>query len=275
MSYFRQMFDSVSRTYTYLIADTDTGDAALIDPVLGEVVLYLGLLEERQLRLAWVLETHVHADHVTAAAALRSRTGARIVFGRDSSVEGADLLVADKDDVPLGRDMVRVIATPGHSPGSVSYLWRDRVFTGDSLLIHGCGRTDLPGGDAGQLFDSLMRKLLSLPDETLVYPGHDYQGRWVSCMAEERASNSQLSGRTRDEFVAHMAVAHSPHPARIESVLAANRHCGEPGPPFVGEDASACVPESPPPATVAEQWGSAMMQCATPPLGAPIWALST
>jgi sulfur dioxygenase len=227
VSYFRQMFDRDSRTYTYLIADIETGAAALIDPVLGEIGLYLGLLEERRLRLAWVLETHVHADHITAAAALRSCTGARVVFGRDSGAEGADLLVADGDDVPFGHETVRVIATPGHSAGCVSYLWRDRVFTGDSLLIRSCGRTDLPGGDAGQLFDSLMRKLLSLPDETLVYPGHDYQGRCVSCVGEERVNNPCVSGRTRDEFAALMGATRCPESPRVDLLMAANRRCGD------------------------------------------------
>lgn len=265
MVYFRQLCDCASRTYTYLIADRAAGVAALIDPVLGEIVLYLGLLEERQLRLAWVLETHVHADHITAAAALRRHTGARIVVGRNCGAEGADLLVADKDEVPLGDDTVRVIATPGHSPGCVSYLWWDRVFTGDSLLIRGCGRTDLPGGNAGQLFDSVMRKLLSLPDETLVYPGHDYQGRWVSCMAEERATNPQLKGRTRDEFVSLMAAPQPPKPAKMDALLALNRRCGELNPPLTGEAAFAAMLNTLSPAPAVDRWASEAMQCAAAP----------
>lgn len=259
MVYFRQLCDCASRTYTYLIADRAAGVAALIDPVLGEIVLYLGLLEERRLRLAWVLETHVHADHITAAAALRRHTGARIVVGRNCGTEGADLLVADRDEVPLGADTVRVIATPGHSSGCVSYLWWDRVFTGDSLLIRGCGRTDLPGGNAGQLFDSVMRKLLCLPDETLVYPGHDYQGRWVSCMAEERATNPHLKGRTRDEFVSLMAAPQPPKPAKMDTLLALNRHCGELNPPF------AATLNTLSPAPAADRWASEATQCAAAP----------
>lgn len=226
MRHFRQLFDSASATYTYLLADLEAGQAVLIDPVLDALDLYLGLLDELGAALTYTLETHVHADHITAAAALRSRTGARIGAGRGSGT-CADLFLAEGYVLSFGNEQLHVIETPGHTEACVSYRWEDRLFTGDALLIGGCGRTDLPGGDAGRLYDNLMRKIFTLPDETLVYPAHDYRGRWVSCVGEERAANPRLSGRTRDEFIALMAGLHWPEPKMMETALPANRRCGD------------------------------------------------
>ncbi|MGB0126538.1 MAG: MBL fold metallo-hydrolase [Rhodocyclaceae bacterium] len=227
MSYFRQLYDAASATYTYLICDGGCREAILVDPVLGEVPLYLSLLAERQLKLAYVLDTHIHSDHVTAAAVLRARTGARVAVGCNTGAQGADLLVDDGQTLALCDDTIRVIATPGHTPGCICYLWRDRLFTGDSLLIGACGRTDFQGGDAGRLYDSLIRKLLAFPDETLVYPGHDYHGRLVSCIAQERRGNPLLRGKTRDEFVAGMNGVPPAEPVFDAALIAANRRCGE------------------------------------------------
>jgi glyoxylase-like metal-dependent hydrolase (beta-lactamase superfamily II) len=264
-TYFRQMCDGVSRTYTYLIADCDSGQAALIDAVLGEIDLYVGLLAERGLRLVWLLETHVHADHITAAAVLRDRTGARVALGCDSKADGADRLLVDGDGVAVGGETIRVMATPGHTPGCVSYVWHERLFTGDALLIRSCGRTDLAGGDAGRLYDSLTRKLLSLPDETLVYPGHDYQGRRVSCAGEERSGNPYLAGRSRDEFVALMSESAPTKSAAMEAVVSANRRCGRIGGPADAAGGQRTFPPSGGALSWAGSAGMDTMQCAAAP----------
>lgn len=221
---FRQLFEPNSSTYTYLISDGD--EALLIDPVITEIDTYLALLAEHQLHLVWTLETHVHADHITAGGELRQRTGSRSAVAALCGASAADWQLADGDTVELGGEGIKVIATPGHTPGSLSFLWRDRVFTGDALLIHGCGRTDFQGGDAGTLYDSISQRLFKLPDETLVYPGHDYQGRRVSCIGQEKSINPRLAGKSREEFIALMASLNLPKPRLIDIAVPANRRCG-------------------------------------------------
>lgn len=223
---FRQLFDPHSCTYTYLLADPLTGDAVLIDTVKERVGEYAALLQEMNLQLAWILETHAHADHITGAAGLRELTGAQTVTGEYAGALCADRLVGDGDTIVFGNEVIRVIPTPGHTPGCVTYHWGDRLFTGDTLLIGACGRTDFQGGDAARLYDSISLRLFSLPDETLVFPGHDYHGLRVSCIGQERTTNPRIAGRSRDEFIETMNNLKLPPPARIDEALPANLRCG-------------------------------------------------
>jgi glyoxylase-like metal-dependent hydrolase (beta-lactamase superfamily II) len=206
--------------------DDQTKEAALIDPVDCQMEVYVALLEELSVTLKYALETHVHADHVTASGKLRQRFGIQTAVSQQCGATSADLQLNDGDVLKLGQQSVKVIATPGHTPGSVSYVWQDKVFTGDALLINGCGRTDFQGGDAGTLYDSITQRLFILPDETLVYPAHDYQGRWVSCIAQEKAINPRLSGKTREAFIALMQQLNLPKPKMIDIAVPANRKCG-------------------------------------------------
>ncbi len=212
---FRQLFDAESGTYTYLLADPLTADAVLIDSVKEHTGAYLTLLQDLELQLRWTLETHVHADHVTAAASLREVTGSHAIASEAAGAECADVKVGDGSTIVFGNEVIRVIATPGHTPGCISYRWCDRVFTGDALLIDGCGRTDFQGGSAGTLYDSITERLFSLPDETLVYPGHDYKGRRVSSIGEQKAGNPRLADTSREAFVDLMAKLELPPPRAL------------------------------------------------------------
>jgi len=219
---FRQLFDPESSTYTYLLADDATHEAVLIDPVMEQVGRDLALLREHGLSLRWTLETHVHADHVTAATAIRNTTGAKTAVSRDCNAQGYDRLLADGDVVLFGHQEIMVIATPGHTPGSVSFLWRDRVFTGDTLLIGGCGRTDFQGGSAQALYRSITQKLFTLDDQVLVYPGHDYKGRRVSSIGEEKQFNARIADKSEAEFVHTMETLNLPMPLKIHAAVPAN-----------------------------------------------------
>jgi sulfur dioxygenase len=227
--YFRQILDAQSGTFTYLLADAGGSHAVLIDPVLHEVAFYLRLLGERSLHLDWVLDTHLHDDHVSGAWALRTRTNARSLAGREAGIERADHLLDDGEGVAFGEEHLEAIATPGHTGGCMSFLWRDRLFTGDALLIGGCGRTDPPGGNAGRLFDSLRQRLLAMPDETLVCPGHGGRARRISCIGDERATNPCLAGMSRDEFISMRRALEPAAPAATQSIVAVNRRGGDPG----------------------------------------------
>lgn len=226
---FRQLFDAETSTYTYLLADEATREAALIDPVLEQVERDLRLVEELGLKLVLVLETHVHADHVTGAGLLRERTGATVV----ASARGApcvDRQVAHGDVVRLGKLELKVLETPGHTDDSLSYLCAGRLFTGDALLIRATGRTDFQHGDAGQLYDSITSRLLTLPEDTVVYPGHDYAGHALSTIGEEKHHNPRLAGKTRDAFIAFMKSRQLPPPKKLDVAVSANRKCGHTGP---------------------------------------------
>ena len=224
---FKQLFDTETWTYTYLIADSASKEAVLIDPVNTHVDDYIALLDAHGLQLSYTLETHVHADHITASGLLRQRLGSQTAVSRLCGAETADVQIQDGDIFKLGSgEQIKVIATPGHTGGSISFLWRDRVFTGDALLIGGCGRTDFQGGDAGVLYDSITQRLFTLPDETLVYPGHDYQGRWVSSIMQERTTNLRLTGKTREQFIEIMNNLNLPKPRLIDAAVPANRYCG-------------------------------------------------
>lgn len=227
---FRQLFEPVTSTYTYLLADPVSRQAALIDPVIEEVETYARLLAEAGLTLVYTLETHVHADHVTAGAALRERFGSQTVVHRDGGAACADRLVKHGDHVRIGAIDLEVRETPGHTNGCVAYVVADRVFTGDALLIGGNGRTDFQHGDAGRLFDSVYAQIFSLPGDTLVYPAHDYNGRTVSTVKEELSMNTRLGlGKTREEFVATMANLKLAFPKQIERAVPANQQCGRIG----------------------------------------------
>ncbi len=224
---FRQHFDPATSTYTYLVGDAASGEAALIDPVLEHVPRYVELLRDLGLRLVYTLETHVHADHVTGAAALREAVGSRSVVHRDAGADCADVLVSHGDELRVGGLVLRALYTPGHTAGDVSWLLGDRVFTGDALLIGGCGRTDFQQGSAERLYDSIHDRLFALPPDTLVYPGHDYHRRSVSTIGQEQAHNARLGGgRTRDDFVQLMANLDLPYPRAIDHALPANQACG-------------------------------------------------
>jgi glyoxylase-like metal-dependent hydrolase (beta-lactamase superfamily II)/rhodanese-related sulfurtransferase len=224
---FKQLFDAETWTYTYLIADPVSHEAVFIDPVNTHIDDYIALLDAHGLQLKYSLETHVHADHITASGLLRQRLGAQTAVSQLCGAGNADIQIQDGDIFAFGDDeQLKVIATPGHTPGSISFLWRDRVFSGDSLFIGGCGRTDFQGGDAGALYDCITQRLFTLPDETLVYPGHDYQGRWVSSIKQERTSNPRLAGKSRAEFIDIMANLNLPKPRLIDEAVPANRYCG-------------------------------------------------
>jgi len=224
---FKQLFDQETWTYTYLIADPISKDAILIDPVNTHINEYIELLAAHGLQLKYSLETHVHADHITASGLLRQRLGAQTAVSGLCGAESADIQIQDGDIFKFaGDEQIKVIATPGHTRGSISFLWRDRLFTGDSLLIGGCGRTDFQGGDAGALYDCITQRLFTLPDETLVYPGHDYQQRWVSSIMQERTTNPRLAGKTREQFIELMNNLNLPKPRLIDEAVPANRYCG-------------------------------------------------
>ena len=224
---FRQLFETETSTYSYLLGCERTHRALLIDPVASEVEQYLEILCLYNLKLMYTLETHVHADHITAAGQLREKVGSKSVVHRDAGAMCADLLVTDGVTLQVGDLDLEVRHTPGHTNGCVSYGMSDRVFTGDALLIGGSGRTDFQQGDAGQLYDSITQKLFTLLADTLVYPGHDYQGNTVSTIKQEMAKNSRLGGgRSRDEYIAIMKDLDLAYPRFIDKALPANQSCG-------------------------------------------------
>ncbi len=224
---FRQLFEPETCTYTYLIGCDRTHRSVLIDPVAVDVGLYQALLSELGLTLSFTFETHVHADHITGAGHLRDALGSKSVVHRDAGTLCPDLLVTDGVVLQVGDLEFCVLYTPGHTAGCVSYLMSDRVFTGDALLIGGCGRTDFQQGDAGKLFASIQEKLFTLPPDTLVYPGHDYQGNTVSTIRQERQKNSRLGGgKTLAEFQLIMEGLDLPYPKQIDAALPVNLQCG-------------------------------------------------
>jgi len=182
----------------------------------------LKLVREHGLTLKYILETHVHADHITASLALKQATGAQTAVSHDCNAQGYDWMLEEGNVILFGREEILVIATPGHTAGSVSYLWRDRVLTGDTLLIGGCGRTDFQNGSAEALWLSITEKLFRLDDQVLVYPGHDYKGRRVSSIGEEKQFNARLAGKSREEFIDIMNNLNLPMPNRLQEAVPAN-----------------------------------------------------
>lgn len=223
---FKQMFDAESSTLTYLLMDEVTLEGALIDPVVSHTDHYIEAIKKLDCKLKFSLETHVHADHITAGGKLRELLSTQTGVSELCGASTADIQLKDGDVLTLGSQEIKVIATPGHTPGSVSFLCNDRVFTGDTLLINGCGRADFQGGSAANLFDSIINKIFTLPDETLIYPGHDYNGRRVSSVSQEKATNLRLTGKTKDEFIVLMNNLNLPKPKLIDIAVPANRMCG-------------------------------------------------
>lgn len=223
---FRQLFDSESCTYTYLIGSRRGGEALLIDSVLDKVDRYVSLLKDLDLRLVKAVDTHVHADHVTGLGALRDRTRCITVMSERSGVDVVSMRVADGDSIDIEGTSLRVLYTPGHTDDSCSFLLNDRVFTGDTLLIRGTGRTDFQNGSASDQYHSLFDKLLKLPDETLVYPAHDYKGDTVSSIAEEKACNPRLQVKSESEYVDLMNSLNLPNPKMMDVAVPANLKVG-------------------------------------------------
>ncbi|OHC68053.1 MAG: Zn-dependent hydrolase [Rhodocyclales bacterium GWA2_65_20] len=224
---FRQLFEPLSSTYTYLLGCEETGLAVLIDPVIVAVERDLAEVTRLGLTLAYTLDTHIHADHITAALELKKQAGSKIAAAACDRLPCADLGIEDGKPFTVGGIVLHPLHTPGHTDGHFSYLSGDRVFTGDALLIDGCGRTDFQNGDAGALYKSVREKLLSLADDVLVYPAHDYKNRHVSTIAQERQRNPRLGGkRTLEQFRNIMAKLNLPYPNFIDYAVPGNRQCG-------------------------------------------------
>ena len=224
---FRQLFDSVSGTYTYLLASRRGGEALIVDPVLEKVDRYLQLVDELDLKLVKAVDTHLHADHITGLGALRDRTHCVTVMGEHSKVDVVSMRLQEGDKLTIEGVALDVLYTPGHTDDSYSFLMDDRVFTGDTLLIRGTGRTDFQNGSASAQYDSLFHTLLSFPDDTVVYPGHDYNGFTVSTIGEERAHNPRLRVASKEEYVRLMDGLALPTPKRMDVAVPANRSCGQ------------------------------------------------
>jgi uncharacterized NAD(P)/FAD-binding protein YdhS/glyoxylase-like metal-dependent hydrolase (beta-lactamase superfamily II) len=230
---FRQFFDVETSSYTYLIADRQTREAVLVDPVLERVERDLQIIDELGLTLRYCLETHIHADHITGAGKLRQQRGAQILVPENAAVLKADLFLSDGEVITLGSVTIEAIATNGHTNAHLSYLVNNtHLLTGDALFIRGCGRTDFQGGDAGVLYDAVTEKLFALHDETLVYPAHDYQGRTVSTIGEEKRLNPRFSDRTRDQFITIMNNLNLAFPKKMNEAVPANEYCGD----FIPQD---------------------------------------
>ncbi len=222
----RQLFDEKTWTYTYLVADAESKDAVLIDPVLEQVDRDLKLINELGLTLTYALDTHVHADHITANGRLRELTGCRTGVAEVSAVACASVGLKEGDRLPLGKHEIIVLSTPGHTDGCLSFVIGNHVFTGDSLFIRGCGRTDFQQGDPGMLHDSITGKLFTLPDSTWVHPGHDYHGMTLSTIGEEKQHNPRLK-LDRQAFIAFMEQLNLPNPKLIMEAVPANQSCGQ------------------------------------------------
>jgi sulfur dioxygenase len=223
---FRQLFDSASGTYTYILASRPGGEALIIDPVLEKVDRYLQLIRELDLKLVKAVDTHLHADHITGLGALRDHTHCITVMGEQSQADVVSMRVAEGDRVEIEGVRLDVLYTPGHTDDSYSFLLPDRVFTGDTLLIRGTGRTDFQNGDPRAQYDSIFNKLLKLPDAMLVYPAHDYKGDTVSTIGEEKLFNPRLRVKSMDEYADLMNNLKLPNPKMMDVAVPANVRVG-------------------------------------------------
>lgn len=225
---FRQLTEPLSNTYTYLLGCAETGQALLIDPVLPAWERDLGVVQGLGLKLAFTVETHVHADHITSARRLKREAGSRIAVSAQEGLACADVGLEEGQPLAMGSVVLTPLATPGHTAAHMAFQADDKVFTGDALLIDGCGRTDFQNGDARVLYRSVHEKLFSLPDDHLVYPGHDYQDRRVSTIAQERKRNPRLGGgRSLEEFLVIMRELKLPYPKFLDYAVPGNMACGE------------------------------------------------
>jgi sulfur dioxygenase len=221
-----QLFDPASSTYTYVLFDQLSREAVIIDPVDEQLERDLATLQEYGLKLVWTVETHAHADHITSAGRLAELAGARTAAPQGCGIGTAGVQLQHGDTLKFGGEVLQALHTPGHTAGSMCFLWREHVFTGDTLLINGCGRTDFQSGDAKDLYRSLTQVLFALPDATTVWPGHDYQGRSFSSIGQEKAGNARIAGKSEAEFVAIMDSLQLPKPRRIDEAVPANLSSG-------------------------------------------------
>ena len=227
MSHLMQQFDEVSFTYTYILMDSDTHEAVIIDPVDTKLNGLINFVNEKKLNIRYVLETHAHADHITSAGNLCKMTGAIAATPAHCNITNAEIQLEDHQQLVFGKNQViTAIHTPGHTAGSMSFIWNNNVFTGDTLLINGCGRTDFQSGSSQELYKSITEKLFTLPDDTIVYPGHDYHGKKQSTIGDEKKHNPRLAGKTMDEFVAIMDNLNLPKPKLIDQAVSANLSLG-------------------------------------------------
>ncbi|MEE4245826.1 MAG: MBL fold metallo-hydrolase, partial [Kangiellaceae bacterium] len=228
---FRQLYDATSYTYTYLLADEESKEAVYIDTVYEQTNRDLALLDELGLKLTAVIDTHVHADHVTGAWNMKQKTGAQIAIAKAANTEYADLQLVEGDKIQFGNYHLDVLATPGHTDGCLTFVTNDKskAFTGDALLIRGCGRVDFQQGDAATLFSSIVDKVFTLPESCMIYPGHDYQGRTVSSVEEEKSFNARLGGGANlTDFKGYMDAMQLPHPNQIDVAVPGNKKNGMP-----------------------------------------------
>lgn len=222
----RQFFDPDTSTYTYIVADEASGKALIIDPVIEQLDRDLRLLGEMACQLIYSLDTHVHADHITASGELRKQTQCETVMSVHAGVGCADIAIKEGEVLQVGGIEISILETPGHTPTCISFVAEKNVFCGDALLIRGCGRTDFQQGNAGDLYDSITKKLFALGDDFLVRPGHDYRGMLISTIGEEKQFNPRLK-LNREDFIQYMTDLKLPHPAKIQEALPANLACGE------------------------------------------------
>ncbi|MGM0632394.1 MAG: MBL fold metallo-hydrolase [Pseudomonadota bacterium] len=228
---FRQLYDDTSSTYTYLLGDEKSREAILIDPVFEQVKRDLALLRELDLTLKIVADTHAHADHVTAAWLLKQHTGCRIALSTAVGARNVDIALSDGDSFGVQGITLEARSTPGHTDGCNTYVMEDQsmAFTGDALLIRGCGRSDFQQGDPARLYHSITQQIFTLPDECIIYPAHDYSGRTRSSVAEEKRHNPRVGGEANEtDFVHYMRAMQLPHPKKIDEALPNNMRCGEP-----------------------------------------------
>lgn len=258
---FRQLYDSISSTYTYLLADSNSGEALLIDPVFEQFHRDLALLRELDLSLKLVADTHAHADHITAAWLLKQKTGCTIALSADAGAENVDLPLHHGDTFGVQGVTLEARATPGHTNGCMSFVLENRsmVFTGDALLIRGCGRSDFQQGNAARLYESITEQLFTLPDDCAVYPAHDYNGRTQSSIGEEKKFNARVGGGANErDFVHYMNALQLPHPKKIDEALPNNLRSGKP--------VSGALPEEP-------DWADLRISFAGIPEVEPAWVI--
>jgi len=223
---FRQLFDKTSSTFTYLIASAKGREALIIDPVLDNINEYIGLLNELDLRLVKVIDTHIHADHITGASKLKDQTNCTTIMGEQTPANAVDLEVKDEEIIKLDQIEIKALYTPGHTSDSFSFLMNDCLFSGDTLLINGTGRTDFQNGSAKDAYNSIFNKLLKLPEKTLLYPAHDYNGEKVSSIGKEKKFNPRLQVSSENEYVEIMNNLNLPEPKMMDINVARNIKLG-------------------------------------------------